>query len=144
MFILLFTEDSIETSSSSGTMSPNMNKSEYMSFSSPVNVIPGVSTADSSTTTTESVALPSVPPKTPFSASSHSIRNNRFESKDINKPSRPSVSSRSHRDRLWLNLDRPIQETRFVGKNIILFNLVLDKFIKYLNFYVSLNLSRLT
>lgn len=93
-------------------MSPNINKSEYMSFSSPVSGIPGNSSAETSVTTSESISLP---PKTPYSISSHSIRSSRYETKDIIKPVRSFVSSRSQRDRLWLNLDRPLQETRFAG-----------------------------
>lgn len=96
-------------------MSPNMNKNEYMPFTSPI--IAGVSgqshAADTAITTSEGIGLP---PKAPFSTSSHSIRSSRYETRDSTKFNRPTIPGRSHRDRLWLNLDRPIQETRFVGK----------------------------
>lgn len=90
-------------------MSPNINKSEFVTFSSPASVFPGAGSTDA-TATSENIGLP---PKPSFNTSSHYIRNNRYDCKD--KPIRPLASNRCHRDRLWLNLDKPLQETRFVG-----------------------------
>lgn len=116
-------------------MSPNMNKSEYMPFSSPI--IATVSGADTAVTTSEGIGLP---PKAPFSTSSHSIRSSRYETRDSTKPCRPTISGRNHRDRLWLNLDRPIQETRFVGKfrsHIILISLIFPIFQTNPSYFLS-------
>ncbi|GFU08706.1 transmembrane protein KIAA1109 [Trichonephila clavipes] len=101
-------EDSVETSSSSGTMSPSISKADYIAFSSPVNV-QSSSSGLTTSMATDGVSLCTVSTKLP-----HNVKNvvSSESIKDSNKPLRPLLSSHGHRDRLWLNLDRTIQESK--------------------------------
>ncbi|XP_035233052.1 transmembrane protein KIAA1109-like, partial [Stegodyphus dumicola] len=109
-------EDSVETSSSSGTMSPSMSKSDYIAFkTSPVNVL---STSGFTTSTTACEGFPVSSLQTKASTIiCDSIKSNgssgiNAKEREPTKLIRPLVPNHSHRDRLWLNLDRSVQESR--------------------------------
>ncbi|KAF8784884.1 Transmembrane protein KIAA1109 like protein [Argiope bruennichi] len=101
-------EDSVETSSSSGTMSPSISKADYIAFSSPVNV------QSSTSGLTTSTASESAPLSSTSARPSHNIKNiiTSENIKESMKPMRPLISNHGHRDRLWLNLDRNVQESK--------------------------------
>nr|XP_042899305.1 transmembrane protein KIAA1109 isoform X2 [Parasteatoda tepidariorum] len=103
-------EDSVETSSSSGTMSPSISKADYIAFSSPVTVQSSCAT----TTTSENTTLLTSSSKTSTIPISHSLKSTPTSDgfKDPSKLPKSLISPHAHRDRLWLNLDRSIPESR--------------------------------
>ncbi|KAG8178566.1 hypothetical protein JTE90_004495 [Oedothorax gibbosus] len=105
-------EDSVETSSSSGTMSPSMAKADYIAFSAPVNMQTSNS-GPTSTMTSDSVPFFVSSTKASNLPTSHTSKT--FVPTEITKEAksiRPLVGNQSYRDRLWLNLDRSVQESR--------------------------------
>lgn len=115
---MLFVEDSVETSSSSGTMSPSMTKAEYIAFSAPVNIQPS-NCGPATSMASDSLPFLVSSTKTSSLPTSHSAKNF-VPPENVKEPKsmRPLIGSHGHRDRLWLNLDRSVQESRrTVGKS---------------------------
>lgn len=99
-------------------MSPSMTKADYIAFSAPVNMQPS-NCGPATSMASDSIPFHGTSTKTSTLPTSHCTKNfgladNVKEPKSV----KPLIGSHGHRDRLWLNLDRTVQESRrTIGKS---------------------------